>query len=315
MPDTMLSAESFASAKSFLLERARPLEAARFAYHFGDGERADVIEALLAFRNPDGGFGRGLEPDFRTADSSALATTVGLALLRSIDAAEGPEARAAVEYLVRTHDPSEAHWRLIPREPAEAPHAPWWSQAGRAGEFDRFSLNPTAEVLGYLYDHRDAVPGDLLAAVEDRVVDELSGAELEMHELHCVIRLLESERLPEEVGGAALAAARRAAQRGVARDPAEWSGYALRPLQVAPRPGSPLAAEWADEIQADLDYEIATQQEDGSWSPAWSWGELHPEAWEEAKLEWSGVLTIGKLLTLGRYGRLDAGRIGTISSP
>ena len=87
-------------------------------------------------------------------------------------------------------------------------------------------------------------------------------------------------------------------------EPSEWAGYGLRPLQVADRPDSPFYEDLRDAVEENLDYEISTQGEDGRWAPTWSWGEQFPEAWEKAKLEWAGVLTVEKLVTLERHGRI-----------
>ncbi len=45
---------------------------------------APAVEALASFANPDGGFGGSLEPDLRAPDSSALATSQALRMLREL---------------------------------------------------------------------------------------------------------------------------------------------------------------------------------------------------------------------------------------
>ena len=57
-------------------------------------------------------------------------------------------------------------------------------------------------------------------------------------------------------------------------------------------------------IAANLDDVIARQQDDGSWSPPWSWGDLYPEAWAQAKDEWAGILTFNTLKQLQAFERL-----------
>ena len=44
-------------------------------------------------------------------------------------------------------------WRIIPVSATDSPHAPWWNQASLAEAFNSFRLNPTAELLGYFYEH------------------------------------------------------------------------------------------------------------------------------------------------------------------
>ena len=90
----------------------------------------------------------------------------------------------------------------------------------------------------------------------------------------------------------------------VSQDPSQWKKYGLMPIQVADRPGSAFFEVLRDNVSENLDYEISMQQEDGSWMPTWSWGGKHPDVWEKAKLEWAGVLTVDRLITLKRYERI-----------
>ena len=76
-------------------------------------------------------------------------------------------------------------------------------------------------------------------------------------------------------------------------------------LEIVPSPDSPSAATFASEIEVNLDYEIRQQESDGSWAPSWNWGALFPEAWEEAKREWKGIITIDMLKCLRSFGRLE----------
>jgi hypothetical protein len=58
-----------AAAAAFLAGSARVLDRRRFDLLFGDGEPAAVLAAVDGYRNPDGGYGWGLEPDFRSRTS------------------------------------------------------------------------------------------------------------------------------------------------------------------------------------------------------------------------------------------------------
>ena len=60
-----LAADRFQAARQFVEDHARPVDKAWFAYHFEDGSAVAVLEELAAFQNADGGFGHGLEMDFR----------------------------------------------------------------------------------------------------------------------------------------------------------------------------------------------------------------------------------------------------------
>ena len=109
-----LSKEAFERAGNFVKQYGRPLEVARFAYHF-EGGPADVVGAQLSsYQNRDGGFGHGLEPDLRTKNSSALATSVAFQMIREIPNHNLDEMiQAAVAYLIQSFDPQNSTWRII----------------------------------------------------------------------------------------------------------------------------------------------------------------------------------------------------------
>jgi hypothetical protein len=72
------------AAVTFVATHARILERRRLDLMLGDGTPENVIAALDAYRNPDGGYGWGLEPDLRSAISQPAAAMHALELLADI---------------------------------------------------------------------------------------------------------------------------------------------------------------------------------------------------------------------------------------
>src|SRR5262245_55616085 len=98
-----LSAEPFGLAKAYQMASARPLEQARLTYLFETGSFDEVAAAVAAYQNPDGGYGHALEPDAFTPTAGALATSIGLGVLRDCGAtADHEQVRGAVGYLLAT---------------------------------------------------------------------------------------------------------------------------------------------------------------------------------------------------------------------
>ena len=306
MTGRLLDETALDAARAFLMERARPLEAARFLYHF-EGASADAVLAeLRTYQNADGGFGHALEPDLRAPESSAIATSVAFQILREVGAVRDRRlAGRALRYLLATFDHAPGGWRIVPRVTDASPHAPWWQQAGRDHDYDQFGLNPNAELLGVLHERRDEVSGEVLERVTAGVLESLANpGDLEMHDLLCCLRLDRTPDLPPKLAEAVRGRIVHSLPRVVGRDRAAWQAYSLRPLQVVDAPTSPFVPGLEEAIARNLDHEIEAQQPDGSWLPTWSWSDAYPEAWPVARREWAGVLTLGNLRALQRFGRI-----------
>jgi len=54
------------------------------------------------------------------------------------------------------------------------------------------------------------------------------------------------------------------APKAVVTDPAQWTGYGVRPLWAMSGPGSPLMDSLSEAVNAQLDFEIGQQSADGS---------------------------------------------------
>ena len=304
-----LSAAQHDRARAFIDAHGRPLEQAVYAFHFTGGSAEEVLRALAAFQNDDGGFGHGLEPDLQTPQSSVLATTVALQIVRAVNAPAGhPLVRRALSYLIAAYDAEHGYWPIIPAHVDDAPHAPWWQSGAAAPEHTaRYAFNPGAEVVGYLWtygrqtalDTRRQLLAQVLAALAAR------GGEVEMHELLCLLRLLETPELPDDARLHLLALLRPVVARTVVTDPAGWRGYGLQPLDVATTPASPFAAAMGAALDLNLIFRMAQQDDDGAWRPAWSWGDSYAAAWPAARQAWSGVLTVNALRTLAAFDRLE----------
>lgn len=69
------------AAENFIWSTARLVDRHRYALLFEDGPAEAVVEALRGYRNPDGGFGHGLEPDLRCPSSQPAPTLYALEML------------------------------------------------------------------------------------------------------------------------------------------------------------------------------------------------------------------------------------------
>jgi hypothetical protein len=303
-----LSPERFEKAVNFIKQRGRPLEQAMVAHMFENAHLDTVLEALAKYQNPDGGFGHALEPDVRTPDSSVIATTIALQYLRDLRVPTvHPLWHGAMKFLSATYDHEKHLWWSVPADVSKAAHAPWWNPADPGG--GSLTLNPRAEIVGYLFDVHDLpeyLPSSLRETLLEQVVHELESRpnELERHELQCVVRLVEVEDLPADWRERIMRVVHTAASGAVSRHPDEWAGYTLTPLDVVSSPKSLLYQKYADVIPANIDFIVAQQHSEGYWSPTWSWSDSRV-SWAEVENDLRSLLTGHYLELLRRFDAID----------
>ena len=291
------------AALTYLRDHGRPIEQAQAAMLFGKGAAADVIEALQAYQNSDGGFGNGLEPDIRLADSSAYATTIALQVLRRIGLkADHPMVKSAMGYLMASFDPDKGGWVAVPANVSDAPHAPWWRYSD---DVDAQWANPRAEIVGYMLDYCGA--DDLETAMglfKDTLRRLDTATQVEMHDLQCLVRLAETAALPTDARDALSTRLVALAPTAVGLKPSDWEGYSLQPLDIAAQETSPLRELCQPTLPNNVQHLLARQADNGSWSPPWGWGE---GLWPVVEAEWKSYLTFINLTRLEAQRRQRTG--------
>ena len=262
---------------------------------------------LVRFQNEDGGFGRGLEPDFRLHASSPLATSVACQVLRELGVpSEDRTIGRGIVYFLSSFDTVKRKWLSTPKELNDEPHAPWWHHDGDLGNaIDRSGWgNPSAEVVACLREHASLVPSEFLAEVSGLALDDICSLpdKIDVHTMLCYLRLMDT--LPDESAGQLREKVERSASLGISGDPDGWPGESTPLFPFAPSPDSPLGEVLTNSVARRLDKEIERQSDDGSWLPTWTWGQ-YENAWQGAKKEWQGHLTLRTLLALRAYGRIE----------
>ena len=297
----MLTRPAFDRAVAFICTEGRSLDAELLDHSLTGGNAPAVLAALAAYQNDDGGFGRALEPDIRSPASSAIATSIGFQMLRRAGAGlEEPMVRRGIAWLIEQC--RDGVWPIIDRDVDLAPHAFWWNWSDDlADAWNGFRFNPTAELLGYLIDHRALVPEALLRRVEQTLLGHLDAQPIltGAYDLKSALRLAETPDLPAPLATRLTSVLRASA---AALDPADPHAA---PLELAPRPGALLYDSLADRLAPALEHLIETQQPDGSWAPFWEWRAVSETAWAEAERDWRSVLTRQALELLHAHRKIE----------
>ena len=301
-----LSKTLFNQLNIYMGTKARPLERSIFNYYFNDSSCEDILDSLEAFQNSDGGFGRGIEPDFKLIQSSPMATSIGLRYLSKLESSERVQniIAKAVEYLETTFDNNRNGWYSVPSNVNDYPHAPWWGFRNDINMtvIDYSWGNPTAELIGYLYKYKEYLNKlDIYSLINYAIINLNKRTEFNSeHEIFCYVRMYNA--LDEEFSSQILDTLKLAVSQLVNINRSEWINYVPTPLKFIESDSNNFFGIERKLIDQNLDYIIDRLEEDGKVLPTWKW-DKYLEEWEIAKTEWMGILTLEALLSLLKFRR------------
>lgn len=295
-----LTKENFNRARDFILTNARMIERRLFHFYFENGNKEGVFHAIYAYRNSDGGFGHGMEPDTASPESQPLFSIMALETLdevgylteelilndfmpyfESITTEKG-----GIPWMFRpTSDyPCEGHFKTVKE----------WA-----------ALSTTAPLLGILEKYKIDIPW--MQKAEQFVWSEFERIK-EKHAFCylCVPRwliFLQYTRSREKAEKQLNNLKHWISKDGViSKDKADdgWGLYGKpHSLNYAPSTDSILYSIFDNKtIDSDLNELISRQKEDGRWD---TWYGIS----EGTKLEWAGIQTLSVLKTLKNYDRIE----------
>lgn len=309
-----LTHNQFQAIRTWMYRRARPLDLARWRYHFENGSRDAVLQALAAYQNEDGGFGHALEADSWNPHSSPMVTWAATEILYELDDADKdlPVVREMLRYLESALDYDEGYWcGMLPSNNAY-PHAPWWTYKNAAAVKAMWGYNPTIALTGFVLGlaRNNSKLWKTAAAIAQKTIGAyLTGPLLdEMHEAACFTRFFEycqryditdlvdlpvlQAKLSEQVA------------YSVMQDTARWRvEYVCKPSQFLNAPQSAFYPAVKVAAQYEAAFIIENINTDGVWDLTWSW-ENYAETWPVAKTWWQGNLVIQNMLYLKHFGRI-----------
>jgi hypothetical protein len=289
-----------AAAADFLAGSARVLDRRRLDVLFGDGDPAAVLAAVDGYRNPDGGYGWGLEPDLRSRTSQPGGALHAFEAFADVG---GPVPRAGelCDWLAAVTLPDGGLPFAVP-VPDPAACAPFWAGADGTSS----SLQITAVIVATatrVAAHDPAVAGHpWLARATDFCLDAVAGLGDAPHamELAFAVQFLDAAA-PARPRAAELLAGlgRHIPPDGLLHVAGGADDEFMRPLDFAPFPGGPARALFEPAVvAAELDRLADGQQPDGGWTV--DFDSYSPAA----TLEWRGHRTVQALSLLRANGVL-----------
>lgn len=289
---TVVTWDSFRAAEHFTMRNARLLDRHRFDFLFQAGSAEHVRSALAAYRNIDGGYGNGLDPDLRGHASQPVSVELALRLLDELGPLSQPLAAGVCRYLNANANADGGLPAVLPGvRHTEA--APWYQ---RTDDFNS-RLDTTAMITGLLHKHRVTHPWrDTATAYCWKKIDGLNWTD--PHEAIGICSFLQyvpdRQRAMEALGRLS------SRIRAVIDVHPSATGHVHTPLDLACHPDHIARPLFTDsEIERNLEAFEHDQRPDGGWDACWG-------HWDTpATIEREGMRTIQRLRILRAYGRIQ----------
>ena len=295
-----LSKDGFLKARDFILTNARMIERRLFNFYFENGNKEGVFHAVYAYRNSDGGFGHGMEPDTASPESQPLFSVMALETLDAIGYLNTElilkdfmpyfesvtTEKGGIPWMFRpTSDyPCEEHFRTVKE----------WA-----------ALSTTAPLLGILEKYKIDIPWkqgaeQFVWSEFDRIMEKHAFCYL------CVPRwlmFLKYTKSQDRAQKTVKNLKNWILTKGVICEDKSDEGWGLygkpHSLNYATFPESILSSLFTKEaIESDIIELINRQKDDGRWD---TWYGIS----EGTKLEWAGIQTLWVLKALKNHGRIE----------
>jgi len=302
---------TFEKARTFMYRNARPLDLARFQYHFENGNKETVMKVLSYYQNADGGFGHAVEADCWNPNSIPLHSNTASNIIHEInlDDPNHPVIKGLLAWYASGHHFNGKQWAITVASNNDYPHAPWWHTESISSCHTDY--NGTAQIAGFIarYADKNSNIFQLAVRVANEAIAALSPDRLlDMHTCACYMRMAELfeageatfyipfDELKEKL--------HKSIKKLIVTDTSLWNAYVCRPSCFIQSNKS----EYYWDNKEIADYEcvhiIDTQQDDGSWPIGWNWGNQYPNEWSISQNWWKGQQIIQNLLYLKGFGIL-----------
>ena len=294
-----------------MYRNARPLDLARFQYHFENGSKEAVLNILSYYQNEDGGFGHAVEADCWNPNSIPLHSNTASEIIREIDVMDSqqPVIQGLLKWYASGKHFNGKSWEITVESNNDYPHAPWWHTGSVSSCHTDY--NGTAQIAGFIARYADK--GSDIFKLGVRVANEaivaLSPDEIrDMHTCVCYMRMAElfekgnaTEYIPFDELKSKL---HNSINKLIVTDTSKWSSYVCQPSYFIDSKESEYYLDNKEIADYECEYIINTQLADGSWNIGWTWGGNYPDEWAISKNWWKGQWIIQNLLYLKGFGLL-----------
>ncbi len=293
--------------RNWMYRNARPLDLAKWQYHFEGGSQSAVLNMLKIYQNDDGGFAHALEPDCWNPISSPLQTWTATEILYEISCDSSEVIDGILRYLDSGLSFENNRWLNTIASNNDYPRAPWWQH--REDEDYNLEFNPSAALAGFCLKYADS-DTPLFEKAKVIVIEAVefilaSDKLVEMHELACFTRLydyLVESKLDDIVDNDAFKNKLiDQVDESLERDSSKWpNNYVCKPSQLFMTKDSIGYKGNEAVVDIELKFINETRNSDGIWDIPWAWTDYDKE-FAISEIWWQSYVCIKNMLVLRNF--------------
>lgn len=301
----------FNEVKNWMYRNARHLEWCLWQYHFENGSKEAVVDALMVYQNEDGGFGNALEPDCWNPNSSPYTTSYAISVLKQIDFMDMSHEifKGIWKYLESYKDLLSYGWRFSIPTNDDYPRAPWWNFSDEENKKEYFGI--TAELSAFIlkYGNRESALWKKALQFTDELfvlfnTDKYYG-DMGLQGFVTLIDTVRELGLTEHYNENLPVLLKEKIKNAIEHDTEKWAYYGVRPSQFIVSPNSPFYAENAEIVHEELEYLVRTRPEHDVWAITWTWFdnmEKYEAFFRISENWWKGIKAMEKMRFLQNFG-------------
>lgn len=300
---------TFEKARGFIYRNARPLDLARWQFHFENGSKENVLNALSFYQNADGGFGYGLEPDFLNPNSTPMATWAATEIIKEIEFSDKnhPIIKGILRYLESGEhfDAALNQWFNTVPSNNDYPHAIWWEYNGNS----EFKYNPTAALAAFVLEYADEASEiyNKCCKIAEQAVDWFINAVpfYEQHVTSCFINLYKLLKVKNMISSSMTEFEQKLKEEvkcEICSEKEKWAvEYVTKPSDFKITPDSIFYADNAELAEYECSFIKEIQLPDGGFPVTWQWWTDYTEFYISVNF-WKSDFVIKNMLYLKKYG-------------
>lgn len=309
--NNMIKPNVFEKAQKFIYRNARPLDLARWKFHFENGSADEVVNILSMYQNNDGGFAYAIEPDNWNINSTPISTWTATMILNEIGFTDSSHSviKGILEYLDSGKDFADGKWFNTAASNNDYPHAVWWECNDDIGCPDD---NPTVSLAGFALKFSDKDSSLYSKASEIAVKaynDFITNPIEEFHTLRCFADMLGYCETIENFNLFDLNSFRDKLilkiNEIICNEPDKWfTDYVCKPSVFYMKNNKIFDFVDRNLAEKEADIILTKQLPDGSFPVTWQWYNDYKE-FEISANWWKSDIIIKNMLYLREFSKIN----------